>query len=132
MHNTKNEGFTLVEMMVAMGVLAVGLGSVALAVQNSIEWVKETRNRQMALHEAREHFELVRDSGYHLLTPGTYSRGTDTNNVVPLTTTYQVAYATVNTNLKELVLTTSWPSAFDPNRTNSIQFATYVSQPIHF
>ena len=129
----KNQaGFTLVEMMVALAVLTVGLGAVALAVQTSIGWVKETRNRQMALHEARGHFEFLRDTGYNLLLPGNYSRGTDTNNLIPMTTTYAVSISAVNTNLKQLVLSTSWPSAFDPTTTNAIQFTTYISQPLHF
>lgn len=125
-------GFTLVEMMVAMAVVVVGLGSVALAVQTSLMWIKETRNRQVALHEARSHFEFLRDSGYNLLSNGSFVEATNSVDEVPFITVYDVAMSTVSTNIKVLSLSTSWPSTFNPSETNTIDFTTFVSAPLHY
>lgn len=125
-------GFTLVEVMVALAVVTLGLGLVALSVQTAIYWVKETRNRQIALHEARAHFEYLRDSGYNLLLVGDFVEATNEVAEVPFVTTYQVEMSVVSTNIKVLTLNTSWPSSFNQATTNSVEFSSFVSTPLHF
>ena len=123
-------GFTLTELMIALVVIGIGLGSGILAMSTAIGWVKETRNRQFALHTAREHMENLRGWGFAALPAGTAHHTNVSNGVSTFTTAYAVT-VNANTNLKDLAVNVTWPSTADATRTNTLQLATKISRALN-
>ena len=52
-------GFTLIEVVLAMGLLTLGLGSVALTINMAMKTSKATENQMAALHVARDQMERI-------------------------------------------------------------------------
>jgi prepilin-type N-terminal cleavage/methylation domain-containing protein len=124
-------GFTLVEVMVALVIVTFGLGATVFAMSTGANWVKETRNRQTALHQARDDIENIRDSGFGSLSNGTVSFSTITNHDVVFNTDYTVATSVANTNIKVLAVNVGWTSTFNVNRTNTVQLSTLVTSSLN-
>jgi len=74
----KNAGFTLVESVVAVLILALGLGASALTFNMAMRSVATNRNQMSALHYAREQIEFLRTLNWSdpALSPGTYNIST--------------------------------------------------------
>lgn len=61
----KNSGFTLIEIVVGMGVLAMLFTAIALMLQMSLQAVGESRVRAVAASLASQQLELARNLPYH-------------------------------------------------------------------
>jgi type II secretory pathway pseudopilin PulG len=118
------------EVMIALAIIGVGLGSGVLAMSTAVGWVKETRNRQFALHTVRDHMENLRMTGFAGLGTGSQTYTNVSNHISSFTTAYTVTLNT-NTNLKDLAVNISWPSTTDNAKTNSLQLSTKVSSALN-
>lgn len=126
----KSGGFTLIEVVVALVIVTLGLGSAIFAMGTAMNWVKETRNRQTALHRARTDIENIRSLGFGSLAAGTYSYTSTTNSGIVYDTDYTVA-TTANTNLVALRVSVSWPNTFDVANTSAVVLSTAVSDALN-
>jgi len=117
--------------MIALALIGVGLGSAILAMSTAVGWVKEVKNRQFALHTAREHMENIRTSGFGNLTAGSHSFTNLTQGSTTFVTDYTVAVSGVNTNIKDLAVEVAWAKTNDSTATNELRLVTTVSNSMN-
>ena len=75
--NKRNEGFTLIEVVMSLALMTFGLGASMSAISQAIQVAGTTRSQQTALHEARRQMEVWRgwkanDFTHTNLVAGTY------------------------------------------------------------
>lgn len=101
----RNQGFTLVEGAIAMLVLAVGLGSVALTINMAMRWVSTNRTEMAAMHAARTQLEYLRTRTW---SDAALAVGTHTVTSAGFEGSYTVTDA--GTDLRDVALTIAWNS----------------------
>ncbi len=124
-------GFTLTEVMIALALIGIGLGSAIVAMGTAIGWVKELKNRQYALHTARENMEIIRTSGFRNLPAGTWPYTNVIEGSTNFATEYTIAVSGVNTNIKDLAVKVGWAKTTDSTATNELQLVTTVSNSMN-
>jgi type IV pilus assembly protein PilV len=98
----KNEkGFTLIEVMVAMGIFAIGILAVASMQITAFQGNRSARLRTEAVTRASEYMENLVTQGY-----GDISDGSDTEGEIDLSWT--VADDTPITDTRTVTVTASW------------------------
>jgi type II secretory pathway pseudopilin PulG len=117
--------------MIALALIGIGLGSAILAMSTAVGWVKEMKNRQFALHTAREHMEIIRTSGFGALAGGTHTYTNRTQGSTTFETDYTVVVSGVNTNIKDLAVKVVWAKTTDSTATNELQLITTVSNSMN-
>jgi Tfp pilus assembly protein PilV len=60
MHSSKRKGFTLIEALIAAGVLALGLFAVGLAIYAEFPFINQNREKTIATLAAQEEIETIR------------------------------------------------------------------------
>lgn len=68
----KRHGLTVLETLIAMGLLSVALLSLLLVFTQGMRWLRQSSQVTGATDVAREFLERVRANGYDQVTPGTY------------------------------------------------------------
>ena len=98
-----DEGFTLVEAVIAIVVLAVGMGACALTFNMAMRSVSTNRSKMSAVHLARNEMEVLRTQGWddpaltigsHVITNDLYSG--------------QYVVAGVNDDVRNVTLSIDW------------------------
>ena len=69
-HTTSSEGFSLLELLLAMIILVIGVGSVATMIGYSINSDLAAKNETVAITAAERELEQLRNSSYSSLTDG--------------------------------------------------------------
>ena len=121
----KKEGFTLVETMIALVILAVGLGACAITFNMAMMSVRNNQNRMSALHFAREELERLRTLSF---TDGALALGNhDITN-----TEYLGSYAvtSVNPDLVNISLSIQWDNAMRGSTVTEV-LTTSIARPLH-
>ena len=124
-------GFTLAEVMIALALIGIGLGSAIVAMGTAVGWVKELKNRQYALHTARENMEIIRTLGFRNLPPGTWPYTNVIEGSTSFATEYTIVVSGVNTNIKDLAVKVGWAKTTDPAAINELQLVTTISNSIN-
>ena len=128
---SSQEAFALTEVMIALAIIGLGLSSGIVAMCTAIGWVKETKDRQFALHTAREHMEVIRASGFKNLDSGSHSHTNIIKGRTTFETAYTVAVSGMNTNIKDLAVQVSWARSKDSSFTCNLQLVTTVSNSMN-
>lgn len=109
---TKENGFTLVEILIAVVILGIAFLSISMGMQktNSVTW--QTQERAIAINLAREQLELLKRYDNSGTTPVL----TDTSKTIR-GKTYQVSFTNLtgsgifnSTNITPIRITISWRS----------------------
>ena len=118
-------GFSLMETMLAVVLLAMGLGAAAVTYQVSMRWAGTSRAEMTALHQARSRMERIRTLAWN--DPG-LTAGTHSFNENGLSGVYTVT--DVNSNVKdiEVALAGLDPSGRNPDR---VRLTTSMAKPLH-
>ncbi len=120
--NRRRRGFTLLELMLAISVMAVGTIGIVEVFQRAQSGVTDGENGLIALHLAQRRLEELRNTSYASLaneakasvaSPSGYSRFSR-----------QVTVTTPYTNLKQIVVTVYWNV---PGGETNVSLQTYRS-----
>ncbi len=112
-----NNGFTLLELMVAAGILVVAITGLLAAFINASFLSQANRNKIIAVNDAQYVLENLRNTDYGNLT--TYNDTTFTNLNDELIT---VTVTTPSANIKEVVANVTWID--ERQQTKSFELAT--------
>ncbi len=114
------EGFSLVEMMMAMAVLGIGLLSIAQIIPLALAGVTQARVRTQAVQAGQERLDDLMASEYDSLLAGSYSETIDD---------YSMAWTITDNSpvpgSKRIDLTTSWVTL---KGTQSVDLTTYLNR----
>ena len=121
------DGFTLVETIIAMVILAVGLGACALTFNMALLSVSNNQNRMAALHFARDELEQLRTLPFThaALAPGVTYTISDNSYTGSYTVT------TVNADLINISLSISWDNAMGGGMASTEVLTTSLARPLH-
>jgi type IV pilus assembly protein PilV len=114
-HRNQERGFTLVELMVAIVVIAVGLLALARVQTQSSRDVYATGRDERALGLAQQRIEIARGSGYASVAADSGQSGVFA---------WVTRVDSVDVELKQVRVSVSWR---EPTRTRNVQLSTLVS-----
>ena len=121
----KDEGFTLVETVIAVVILGLALGVAAMTFNMAMRTVATSRNRMNGMHFARQEVERLRTfafddqalaAGDHAINRGAYVGA------------YTVT--TVNSDLKDITLGVDWYNSMS-NGVSAAVLTTYLAKALH-
>jgi type II secretory pathway pseudopilin PulG len=116
-----NQGLTIVEIIFALALLAVGLAEVVVIMGEGQSHNNLNRMNIVALSLAKERMESIKNMSYAAVNPVT-----STVYAVPyLDYSYQVLVAPVGAQIKDVVVRVSYSAA--KGTTNSINLETYIA-----
>jgi prepilin-type N-terminal cleavage/methylation domain-containing protein len=118
-------GFTLMETMLSVLLLALGLGAAAVTYQVSMRWAGTSRAEMTALHQARGQMERIRTLTWD---NAGLSAGTYTFSQNGFTGTYAVV--DVSTSLKDIEVSLV---GVDPagRSVDRVRLTTTIAKPLH-
>lgn len=121
-----DEGFTLVEAVIATMILAIGLGATALTFNMAMRSVATNRSEMGAMHAARDALEELRTLPWNHAALGA---GTYPLSVGGFTGTYTVTAA--GTDLRDVTVSMNWPNAMQQGSTAAMVLTTTFAKPLH-
>lgn len=116
----KNKGFSLLEMLIGLAILAVGILAIAALQTTSVRGNFFSHNLMQATYIAQDRLESLRNLPFNsaLLDPGTYNESSTTIAGIVFNRSYQV---NINpSGYKEITYTVSWNDGVD----HRISFST--------
>ena len=125
------QGFTLPEVMVALVVIAIGLGLAVFSMGTAMRWVRNNRCREFALHTLRRDMEEIRAMGYTTMTSASPSvHSTNLHDSIAFVTSF-ATLPSGQPDLSTLSVTTSWQNPFNPAQSVGLVMETKVAEPLH-
>lgn len=118
-------GFTLVEAMVAIVILAFGLGAAALTFNMAIRNVAANRTQMSVMHFARNELEFLRTRSFD---HSDLNLGTHTVSGGAYPATYTVTSA--GTELKNVAISVTWPNEMSQGNAVTV-LTTTLAKPLH-
>ena len=127
MKYSPQRGFSLIEVTVGVGIVALMILSTSLMLQRLPVSGRETRDTDLALKIAREEIELLRAGGYDALPVS----GSFTHSLLTSLTSGAGALllSDYNASAKEVVVTVSWSGAASPR---SVSLTTLIVEHSEF
>ena len=130
MNEKEHSGFTLVEVVIATGILALVLsGFITTFVMSQRSAILAT-NQMTACHIARQNMENVLCNTYSAVSAGTHTLPTVTNNNCIFKSSYVVTQSTAYTGVKDIQMTISWLN-LTGKATNTLVFCDSLSMGLH-
>jgi type IV pilus assembly protein PilV len=121
------KGFTLIEVMIGLVILAIGLLAIAGMQMTAVRGNFSSKNLTQASYVAQERLEFLRGLSFNdgMLNPGAHSEGTATISGTAFVRSYTVATEAIpNGSLKRINYTVTWNDGLN----HSVIFSTKRAQ----
>jgi len=121
----RQNGFTLVELLVSIAVAAIVTASLSQVVTSYVHVAQRGRYLNLANSYAEAKIESLRNTGYNGLTPGTTSLTSELPSQLPRSRSASMTIGSPSGGLKEVDITVSYN---DQGQSNSYTYTTYIGE----
>ena len=125
LNNKKQAGFTIAEVMVALAVLVIGLGSSAASISMATRIQRTNRNITQALQQSRLELEKLRQFAYN---NSNLALGTYNFTRTGYTGTYSITQPA--TNMKKISMQVTYTDAVRKT-SDTVEVSTVFSRAVH-
>jgi len=123
-HRSKTAGFTVVEVLVAITVAAIVIGSLSSVVTGYVHVAQRGRYLNLANSYVEAKVETLRNQGYNSLAIGTTSLTSELSTQLPPSRSASMAISNQATGVKKVDITISY---YDQG-TQSYGYTTYIGE----
>jgi prepilin-type N-terminal cleavage/methylation domain-containing protein len=123
--NKNNRGFTIIELLVVIGVFAFVLPALAAGINNLTVLNNRARDLSLANMLAENKAEQLRNAGFNSLSPGTVSFSNELPNELAPPRSGSYTISNPEAGIAEVVIDINYR---DYGQTRSLQFKTIVSE----
>ena len=120
-----SDGFTLVEILVAMVVAAIVVGSLSQVVTSYVHVSSRGRYLNLANSYVEAKIEALRNDGFNALSTGTTSLTGELSTQLPPSRSASMVVTIPITGIKQVDITVSYK---DNGQTNSYGYTTYLGE----
>lgn len=124
-NNTALNGFTLVELLVAIVVSTVLVGATALAITNLVALNGRARSLALSNASAQNKVEELRSAGYLSLSNGTYNFTSELPAGLKAPRVAEYTVSDVSTGLKQIDIAITYN---DEGQPRTVNYATYIGE----
>lgn len=121
----KSAGFTIIEILISLGVFALAIPAIAISIRNLIALNNRARDLSLINIIASNKAEQVRSAGFNSLAAGTVDFSNELSSEIssPKTASYTISIPSAGT--AEMAITITYK---DYNKTKTVNYKTIISE----